>query len=646
MHAAAIVLATLLHATLTVDARDAPRRILHARLTLPVSTGPLTLRYPKWIPGEHGPTGPISDTAGIRISVAGKNIPWRRDLVEMYAIHCTVPDGADSIEVNLDYLSGTSTEGFTDGPAATSQLAFIDWHLMLLYPASESSRRATEVPSSGGTSVHSIPDPADLIYEPTLTLPRAWNFGSALALDRRDGQTVKFAPVSLVQLIDSPVAAAAHLKHIELTPGQTPPHFMELIADSDAALNISETSITHYKNLVAEAAALFSARHYTQYHFLCTLSDHMSHFGLEHHQCSDDRMSEKAFTDEDELRTNGSLLSHEYTHSWNGKYRRPADLATPDYLQPERTDLLWVYEGLTEYYGDVLGARCGNWTPEDYRENLALVAARMDYTSGRRWRPLQDTADASPFLYEANGAWENWRRGTDFYDEGELIWLEADTYIRAKTNNQKSLDDFCKLFHGPGPQHATLDGEAPTVSPYTFDDVTSAMSQIAMNDWSTFFRSRLDATTRDAPKTGIANGGWKLVYNDAPNAFMKGDGLDLTFGMGCKIKEDGTVSNIVYASPADKGGLGPAMKIVAVGGRRYTPDVMKAALKSSKTTKAFIELLVQNDEFYSTLHIDYQKGERYPHLERDESKPDLLTDIIKPHAQSTAATAPAKDMQP
>jgi predicted metalloprotease with PDZ domain len=607
--------------TLSVDAREAPRRLFHSTVTIPAKPGPLTLIYPKWIPGEHGPTGPIPDLAGFSISAAGKPIPWRRDLEEMWAIHCDVPQGAASVEVKLDYLSPTTTDGFTDGPSSTSQLAFIDWHLMLVYPK--------DVP------------PASQSWQASLTVPAGWQIGTALDTAGADkGSTTQFVPVPLTQLIDTPVAAGAHYRRIELTPALSPPHVMDLLADSDAALAMTDETIGHYKNLVAEAAALYGARHYTRYHFLCTLSDRMSHFGLEHHQCSDDRMAEKAYTDEDEQRNNGSLLSHEYTHSWNGKHRRPADLATPDYLQPMRTDLLWVYEGLTEYLGDILAARSGSWSPDDYREYIASTTAKLDHTSGRRWRPLQDTADASPFLYESNGSWENWRRSTDFYDEGELIWLEVDTVIREKTSGAKSLDDFCKAFLGPGPQDATLSGEAPTVSPYTFEDVCATLNQIAPGDWHAFFRSRLDAVTKEAPKGGLAAAGWKLVYNDKPNPFIKGDGLDLTFSIGARLSPDGAPSNIERGAPADKAGLAPAMKIVAVNSRRYSPDVMKAALKAAHEHPAQIELLVQNDDYFTTLTLDYSGGELYPHLARDESAPDRLSDIIKPHA------APAKDMQP
>jgi len=621
---------------LSVDAREAPRRIFHSTISIPTKPGPLTLIYPKWIPGEHGPTGPVSDLAGLRITSAGKVIPGRRDLTEMWAIHCDIPQGIDAISVELDYLSPTSTEGFTDGPASTSQLAFIDWHLMLVYPQ--------------GTP------PASQAWQASFTLPDGWKAGTSLDVEstgaapalRGSGTTpeIYFAPVSLEQLIDSPVPASAHYRRIELTPAAAPPHFIDLVADSDAALAMTDETIGHYRSLIAEAAALYGARHYTRYHFLCTLSDHMSHFGLEHHQCSDDRMAEKAFTDEDELSSNGSLLSHEYTHSWNGKHRRPAGLATPDYLQPQQTDLLWVYEGLTEYLGDILAARSGSWTPEQYREYIAQTTAKLDHTSGRRWRPLQDTADSSPFLYEANGSWENWRRGTDFYDEGELIWLEADTLIREKTRGAKSLDDFCKAFlNAPGPGQASrpapsLNGEAPTVIPYEAAEVYATLNTICPNDWEAFFRARLDATTKEAPKGGLAGGGWKLTYNDTPNAFLKGEGLDLTFSIGAKLKDDGTPSNIERGSPADAAGLAPGMKIIAVNGRRYTPEVMKAALKASHDHPAPIDFLVQNDEFFTTLKLDYSGGERYPHLARDEAHADVLTEILKPRA------TPARDMQP
>ncbi|HEV2064139.1 MAG TPA: M61 family peptidase, partial [Thermoanaerobaculia bacterium] len=412
---------------LDVDAREAPRRIFHARLTIPASPGPLTLVYPKWIPGEHGPTGPITDLAGLKLSAAGKPLAWRRDDVEMWFFHCTVPAGADSVEVALDYLSPGEAAGFSSGASATSQLTLLSWNQVLLYPKMASTD--------------------ELTYAASLRLPNGWKFGTALEVARRDGDRVEFQPVSLTSLVDSPVLAGAHMRTVVLTDTE-PKHSIQIAADSEAALDMLPEHEQKLRALVAETGALYGARHYRHYDFLLTLSNHTAHFGLEHHESSDDRVAERSLVDADLRKTFAGLLGHEMTHSWNGKYRRPAGLATGNYHDPMKGDLLWVYEGLTTYLGHILTARDGELTPEQFREQLAGIAATMDYQAGRSWRPLSDTAVAAQRLYEARSDWGAWRRGVDFYPESELLWLEADTVIRNESKGRKSLDDFCRAFLG------------------------------------------------------------------------------------------------------------------------------------------------------------------------------------------------------
>ena len=412
---------------LEVDAREAPRKIFHAHLTIPASPGPLTLVYPKWIPGEHGPTGPITDLAGLKLSAGGKPLTWRRDDVEMWFFHCTVPAGADSIEVTLDYLSPSEASGFSSGASATAQLALLSWNQVLVYPKAASTD--------------------ELTYTATLRLPGGWKFGTALEVARREGDRVEFQPVSLTSLIDSPVLAGAHMRTVVLTDTD-PKHRIQIAADSEAALEMLPEHVQKLQALVAETGALYGARHYRHYDFLLTLSNHTAHFGLEHHESSDDRVAERSLIDAEARKTFAGLLAHEMTHSWNGKYRRPAGLATGNYHDPMKGELLWVYEGLTEYLGQVLTARDGELTPEQYREELAATAATMDHQAGRSWRPLSDTAIAAQRLYEARGDWGAWRRGTDFYPESELLWLEADTVIRNETKGKKSLDDFCRVVSG------------------------------------------------------------------------------------------------------------------------------------------------------------------------------------------------------
>ena len=599
--------------SLNVDASEAPRKILHARLSIPVEAGPLTLLYPKWIPGEHGPTGPITDLAGVKFSVSGKPVTWQRDDVDMYAFHCDVPAGSKVLDVSLDFLLPAGTDGFSSAASSTAQLTVISWNQLLLYPQGWKSD--------------------DLSYRASLRLPSGWKFGTALPVDKQ-ADAVSFKPVSLTTLIDSPVIAGSHFRSVKLAEG-SPSFQIDMVSDSEAALEMSADQTTHYKQLVAEALALFGAHHYEHYHFLYTLSDFVAHFGLEHHESSDDRVAERTLIDDSLRRSSADLLPHEFVHSWNGKYRRPAGLATGDYDHPMKGELLWVYEGLTEYLGSILSPRSGLRSAEDQRDHLAAIAAYLDRYPGRTWRPLEDTAVAAQLLYNASLAWASERRGVDYYDEGELIWLEADVVIRQQTKGARSLDDFCRLFHGgqSGP---------PTVKPYTFDDVVNAMNTVAPFDWRGFFTARLTSTQPHAPLGGITGSGWRLVYTDEQGAYLKAleqasKVADLSFSLGLKLKEDGVIIDCVPGSVSANAGLGPGMKIIAVNGRRYSLAGLREAIRSAKGGSQPIEALVENAEFFKTARLDYHGGEKYPHLERDASRPDLLAEIIKSTSNHRAA---------
>ena len=377
--------------SLQVDATDAPRNILRARLHIPAQPGPLTLVYPKWIPGEHGPTGPIIDLTGLKMSAAGHPIAWQRDAEDMFAFHLDVPAGADAVDVALDFLLPPNSGEFSSGGSSTARLLDLNWNQVLLYPQGSK--------------------PNELQYKAALLLPKGWKFGTALTEAERDrGSGLQFAPVSLETLVDSPLIAGEYYRSIDLSPKASPPHELDMVADSAAALEITPEASRDFSRLVTETGALFGARHYRSYHFLLTLSDHVAHFGLEHHESSDNREGEKYLTDEDDLMRGAYLLCHEMVHSWNGKYRRPAGLATVDYQQPMKGEMLWVYEGLTDYLGIVLAARCGLWTNESFREYIALEAAGLDQTPGRNWRSLADTTVAAQLLYDARGEGESWRR--------------------------------------------------------------------------------------------------------------------------------------------------------------------------------------------------------------------------------------------
>jgi len=592
--------------TLAVDATAAPRKIFHATLKIPAAPGDLTLYYPKWIPGEHAPDGPVIDLAGLKFFAAGKTLKWRRDLLDGFTLHVEVPTGVSEISAELDFLSPATFEGgFSAGSSATDKLAIISWNQVLLYPKGFKSD--------------------DINYSASLKLPEGWKFGTPLPVIGQSGNEIKFATVSLTTLVDSPVITGEFLKVVPLA--SNPVTEMDIAADSAAALEAPPEVWDHYRSLVDQAQKLFGAHHYRDYHFLYTLSDHVAHFGLEHHESDDSRVGERSLVDDGARKMSASLLPHEYVHSWNGKFRRPADLATPDYQQPMQDDLLWVYEGLTNYLGFVLTARSGLLTPDQDRDDLALTAASLDHTPGREWRNLQDTADAAPQLYFSSRSWNSWRRSTDFYDEDTLNWLWADVIIRQQTNGAKTLDDFCHLFHG-------APSTAPMVKPYTFDDVVNTLNQVAAYDWRSFWTERLTNHGPGAPLGGIAGSGWKVVYDETPSAMESGfmgarNFVDATYSLGLILNDDGSIGDTIEGMPAALAGIGPGMKLVAVNGRRFSGEVLRDALKSAKTGSAPIELLVENTDYYKTYKIDYRGGEKYPHLVRDDSKPDLLSEILK-----------------
>jgi predicted metalloprotease with PDZ domain len=603
-------------ARLDVDLRGAPMHIFHAKLTLPVSAGPLTLVYPKWIPGEHSPTGPIVDLVGLKISAGGKEIPWRRDDVDMYAFHVEVPAGVDTLSASYDYLSPAEPTGARERPSSTEKLAVLNWYMVTLYPQG--------------------PRTDDLIYVATLRLPSGWKYGTALPVARESSDTIEFAPASLTTVIDSPVITGVYLRHIDLSPGQTPPHAVHVAADGPAPLEATPVEVQHLRQLVAEAAAAFGARHYRRYDFLLTLSDRIPPDGVEHHESSDDRTEEGYFV-EPELFQTSELLAHEFTHSWNGKYRRPVGLATPDYQIPMRGELLWIYEGLTQYYGVILSARSGMMPPTMFRESLASTAAYLNDRPGRTWRDLQDTAIAAQLLYSGPSAGSSWRRGVDYYDESTFIWLEADTIIRKSSNGKRSLDDFCRKFLGG-------ENTPPKVMAYTFDDVVNGMNEVAAHDWRAFFNERLRSHGPGAPLDGLENSAWHLVFSDIPNEFehineLANQELELQYSLGLYVHapggEDGDkILDVIPGSPAAKAGLAPGFRLVAVNGRKWSGDILRDAIKRAKSNKDPIELLAQNGDFFQTYHVDYHGGERYPHLEAIGGKPDVLSEIIKMKAEA------------
>ncbi len=589
-------------------------------MVIPAAPGPLTLAYPKWIQGEHAPTGPVMQVAGFTVSAAGKELPWHRDPADMFLVHVEVPAGAAAVEVTLDYLSpieGFGLGGYGETLNATPHLVIVDWHDLLVYPL---GRRDTEVP-----------------VRASLRLPAGWQWDTALRRVRSAGApkggAVAFAPVSLYTLIDSPVLAGEIFRTVELAGGESPVH-VSFAADRQSALALPEARVAALKRVPAEALALFGAHHYQSYRWLVAMGDTMDHNGLEHHQSSDDRGEAGLVTDDALLLRWATLLPHEYVHSWNGKYRRPAGLAVRDTQQALDTELLWVYEGLTRYLGDfLLTTRSGLRTLEQSRDFEAWIAATAEHNRpGRKWRPLVDTARSVWMLSGAPTAWNSYRRTLDYYDESSLIWLEADAVIREKSGGARSLDDFCRSFFG---------GESstpPAVVPYTVDDVYAALAKVTPYDWKGFFAQRIYAVAPQAPLGGLAAAGWRLVYNEQPNTYQKARAetnkqVDESFSVGLWVRTDGTVDDVVLGSPAWEAGLGPGMKLVAVGGRAWTPDVLPEeirAAKGAKGTTSPIEITAQQGDVVRTFRVAYHDGERHPHLERDAMHPDLLGAILAP----------------
>jgi predicted metalloprotease with PDZ domain len=598
--------------TLDVDATDAPLKILHATATMPARPGAMTLFYPKWIPGEHMPSGPIANLTGLHVFADGKEIEWRRDLVEMHAFNLAVPAGARTLTAKYDYVVPTGGGAFGSTASTNAKIAVINWYTVGLYPMGDS--------------------PAAITVKTTLKAPAGWKHGGSLDVERVDGDTIVYAPTSLEMLNDHPVLLGEHFKSITLWPAGSGPgeHVLDVVADSEWALQFPQSRIDAYKKIVLEERRVFGdVGHYRKYHWLLTLSDNLGSFGVEHHECADDRVAENTFVDDDTAKRSSLLLPHEFFHSWNGKARRPAGLVTGGYEKPMKDDLLWVYEGLTNYYGELLAARGGLISGKEWIEEIAADALSVS-EPGRTWRPLQDTTDSSPFLYTAGGGWGGWRRSTDFYAEGTLIWLEADVIIRTATNGRKSLDDFCALFHGQG------DNGRVWVKPYDAAEVYDTLNKVAPYDWKKFFETRLRSKSADVPTGGIEGAGYRLVYTDASNMFTDpwsvDGGLNAYASLGIHVSSDGTVDNAWPSKAAYTSGLSNGMRLIAVNGRRFSIDELKRAIAASKDATEPIELIVENGSYIRTVKVDYHGGLRYPHLER-VGNVDVLAEIAAPRVK-------------
>jgi predicted metalloprotease with PDZ domain len=594
--------------TLEVDARDSLQGIQHVHLTIPVHAGPLSLAYPKWIPGEHAASGPLTEMVSLRIQAAGKALEWRRDALDAYLFHVEIPRGLDSIDVRFDYLSPPRIfgDGYGRTPNVTPHMTLVLFNHLVMYPR-DASADAIRIAAS-------------------VRLPAGWKSDSALHPQRSDGDTLFLPTVSFYTLVDSPLFAGENFRSIPLDEAGT--HRVSIVADSPGDLNVSDTMIAAMKRLPREAHALFGPGHYREYVWLVALGDSLDQQdGLEHHESTDIRDNEALYTDPERM-IEHRTTAHEYVHSWNGKYRRPIGLATRNYQEPMIDDLLWVYEGVTRYLGDlVLRTRSGFVNAEQARAYLAWIASRQDLDRpGRAWRSLGDTATALPAYTDAANAWTAIRRQRDYYDEMMLVWLDADTLIRESSGGKRSFDDFCASFYG-GPERA------PAVRPYTRSDLVNALHAVAPIDWNGFLTARVDKVTPRAPLDGIARSGWTLTYDDTPNDFLtareKVDGADnLSLSLGAWVKSDGAVVDVVTGSPAFAAGVAPDMQILAIGGRKWSGATARDVIIKAEKSSGPIELIVASADLVHVLHVDYHGGLKNPHLVRDASKADLLSQIL------------------
>ena len=586
---------------LSVDATDIERHIFRIHETVPVTGGvPMTLLFPKWLPGNHSPTGPISDMGGLILYADGQRLAWTRDPVDDCAFHVTPPATARKIEIEFQDLSAVqSDEGRIN---VTPEMLRAQWTNLSFYPA--------------GYYVRQIPVQAEL------RLPENWSFGTALEVASQKGPVVSFKPVPYDVLLDSPVLAGRYFKKVDLDPGAAVPVMLDVAADRPELLDMRPEQIDAHKSLVQQAYKLYGAHHYDHYDFLFSVSDRLSGIGLEHHRSSEDGVPGAYFLDWDKDAPNRDLLPHEYTHSWNGKYRRPADLWTPDYDRPMQGSLLWVYEGQTQYWGYVLAARAGLWSKDLALDAIALTAATYDNTPGRAWKALQDTTNDPVVSMRRPQPWRSWRRSEDYYSEGQLVWLDADTLIREKTGGQKSLDDFAHAFFGVN------DGAYGELT-YDFDAVVATLNGIVPYDWASFLRTRLDGHGPGAPLDGIKRGGYKLVYTDSPTDYHRQvmslrKYEDYSYSLGFQIStKDMALTAVLWDSPAFKAGLTVGTKLLAVNGIAYDKDRFKEVIREAKTLKQPIELLVQNGDHFRIVKIDYHDGLRYPRLLKEAETPSL-----------------------
>jgi predicted metalloprotease with PDZ domain len=608
---------------INVDFSDAPKAVLHAKLRIPVMPGPFTLVYPEWIAGGHRPQGAIENLVGLVIKSGGSKIDWNRDPTDPYKFHMTIPKGSDHLDVALDFLGFGRGEshGGNQNNIGSRQVSTLTWHLVTLYP-----ENAVLIETHVLPSIH---------------LPDGWKYATALATQSESKNTVQFAATDLETLLDSPVLTGSNLKRAAIPPGTAIPHFINAATDNADDAVISPQLLRSLSNLENEAAALFKMAPFHHYDFLLSLSDRFRDDGMggqEHLESSDNRGGEHELVDSRFAYNIGAVLPHEYVHAWNGKYRRPAGEFVKNYNVPLNTDLIWVYEGLTTYLGEVLAARSGFWNLQMYLDDLADRAAFTDNQPGRQWRDLQDVSTGQVIEMTAKSRGVSMRRDAAYYWEGELLWMEVDVRIRRQTNNRYSLDDFCALFA------SKPDKGGHSIVPYDFDELVATLEKVSPGNWRQFLEERLHNKT-EVPLGGIDGAGWRLVYNSTPSQLYVDDEsvheeVDAWYSLGIRVKKDGTIEDVLWGSPADKADLTGDIKIIKIAGQPFTLSGLRAALSGGQGKNNSIQMTLDQKGQVWDVTIPYHDGPRYPHLEPRPGVPDLIREIIEPRTTHACGQSP------
>ena len=597
--------------SVTVDATDISRKLLHTEIRLPVTPGPLTLWYPKWVPGVHSPSGPVQNIAGLYFETAsGESLTWQRDLQERHQFHIEVPKGTSELIIRLDYICNQpTTNSIGVDSFGTSLLGVINWNTILMYP--------------DGT----VNDQFDV--DLSVTLPEGWGYGTALAVKSEKDGRLDFKRGTLQHVMDSPLICGEYSKDFPLDVKDMAPVTLHVVAESLGGLQYPDDLIEKFSNMATEAGALFGGTPFDEYHFLLTGSNEIPNNGLEHLRSSFNSLDERALLKDDGLKGwGGNLLPHEFIHAWCGKYRRPEGMDTRNYSSIKDTKHLWVYEGLTTYVANVVAVRGGVWDVDHYRERLASTISHYMHTTGRQWRSLEDTAIDSYHLRAGSPSWSTMRRGQDYYDEGALIWMEADAIIRLETNGARSLDDFCKAFMGD------YEPKNPIYS-YTDADIVAALDSVLEYDWDGFLARHITQTQETLPLDIVEKLGYRLQYSTERSDNLKKREKDYkrayaTDSIGISVSSSGAISgSMVKGMPADQAGLAPGMKIIGVNGRTFSLDRFRDGIADS-VVKQQIEFLIEEGDVLRTITVDYADGTKYLELVRDEERPDIFAEIMTP----------------